>query len=357
MAYTNVVTGSAAAGNTGGIFLRNHLDSPGGPPVGPQLNLTPDIIHSDSLVPDPQRAFGSPASMQQSYVTDPVGGGENYYYVRGINAATVPDKGLMSLYWAPAQVFNFPGAWKNNPLMTAGHSETVNAQAAPGSLVVGDGAFVWEAGNTLPAGSTYYNFVAQYSDGAQVDPIPTVSSWMDLAELIGQNPTFAFRNQAMVDGSRPIWAHRQLLSIPASFQETAELSFMVSSSGMAGCKVALVCDRFTDDGSLLMLPPTPVSGNGVVAGTKATLGPGFSSSLLVQCWNPTGTPLKPGASLTVTVSYSLPSDDATLKALNRGLIDRHHNAVVGRTVQGIRPTAVVLVGMMTFTVAAPARPA
>lgn len=346
MTTSNVAIASISARTYSGIYLRNNLASKGTIPAQPPLNLCPDIIHSDSEVPPSQ--FASQQSWQQMYGVDPAIGAANYYYVRGLNGSNAADTGKMALYWAPAQVFNFPSAWKRNTITTATGSETTAVSAPPGNIAVGADPFVWTPSS--PAyGSSYFNFVCQSTDAENPNLIPAVGSWLDLANLLSNNPGFGFRNTAIVDGSAATWTHRQILEVPATFS-SAQLQVELSGHGFAGTKVGLLCDAFTPSGNVVTIDPVTVPGDGVIIGTPVNMEPGYKTSLAVTCWNSSAPPLKPGSTLTLTMTYPVPSGPDLEFAMSNGLLTYQH-ALSAESVK-IGPTPVALVSTITFIVGA-----
>ncbi len=351
--YAPLAIGTPSVTTYDGIFLRNNLSSKGTSPAAAPFNQCPDIIQSDTPIPAFAEELVTPTSLEQTYNTEPVLAAPNYYYVRGANGATKQVSGSVSLYWAPAQVFNFPVAWQNNPMTTSGGASSAPISAAPGHATVGSSAFVW----TPPAltSSTYFNVIAQASGSATPVPVPVVGSWMDLGALLSENLGFGFRNQAMVDGTAACWIHRQVLSVPASFTASETLQVMVTASGMSGARVGFLCDQFTAAGELLELTPTTINGDGVF-GTTLTLDPGYTANLVVQGWIPEGVTVAPGATLTLEFTYKPTGADEIAKAMELGLLDTQRNALVAR-VLGVSPQPVVAVATLNFTVAAPIRAA
>jgi len=331
-----------------GIYLRNNLASQGTIPAQGPLNLCPDIIQSDSAVTDPAKEFGSQQSWGQMYGTDPTIGVANYYYVRGMNGSTSSDTGTMSLYWAPAQVFNFPSAWKGNELNTAKGHGTTPVSAGPGKIAVGADPFLWTPG-PLTAASTYVNFVCRSVDQANPNPIPVVGSWLDLANLLANNPGTGFRNSAVVDGTAATWTHRQVLSVPG-FVSSTQVQIMLLAQGFSGATVGLLCDTFTPSRQIIEIPPTQVAGDGIVAGIMVQLEPGYQTSLAITCWNPSG--VSPGSTLSLTITMPIQGTDMDF-ALSHGLARYQRGSREAR----IGPTAVATLANVTFMAGAETQPA
>jgi len=346
MTASNLAIGSIAPQTYQGIYVRNNLVAQGTVPEQPPFNLCPDIIHSDSQVP--ANTFATPASWQQMYSTDPIIGAQNFYYVRGKNGASAPDTGTMALYWAPAQVFNFPAAWKGNALTTLSGGESSAVSASGGNIAVGDEPFVWTPAS-VPFGSSYFNFVCQSVDRANPNPIPTIGSWLDLSNLLSNKPGFGFRNTAVVDGAAPSWMHRQMLSVPANFSP-AQLQLVLSAQGFTGTTVGLLCDMFTPSGQVIAIDPVNVVGDGIIVGTTATMEPGYQTSLAIVCWNPSGS-LSPGSSLTLSMTYAVQTGADLEFAMTNGLLRYQHEQGIGSS--RIGPTPVATVASITFMVGAP----
>lgn len=342
MDQSNFVKGNAGPQAATGFYLRDNLSGTGVAPSSGPYNLCPDIIQSDIEVADPSVTFGSNDSWKRSYGTEPVAGAQNYYYVRSMNGATTQEAGAVALNWAPAQIFNFPSAWKSNRLETAGREEVVDLSAQPGFVAVGADAFVWTP-PAFAAGSTYFNFVATLQDGITPIQPPGISSWIDLAKLIG-NPQYGFRNQVLVSGTTG-WVHRQQLTVPTSFT-AANLNFMLVASGFAGAKISLLADTFTPSGQVIMITPTAVAGDGIVAGAAMPMEPGYNASVAIACTLPAGVSLAAGATLALVVTYPLSSVADFEQAMQAGTV--RHIALNGQ----VGPTPVAVVATVTFTVGA-----
>lgn len=341
MNQSNVVTGTAGPAAASGFYLRDNLASKGAAPSSGPLNLCPDIIQSDTEVADPGVAFGGSDSWARSYATDPAPAVQNYYYVRSMNGGAAKQDGAAALNWAPAQVFNFPLAWKSNRLETSGRAESVDLEAQPSFVAVGAEPFCWTP-PALPYGATYFNLVAALQAGATPVAPPVVASWIDLASLIA-NPQYGFRNQAQVSGQAG-WTHRQQLTVPASFAATS-LNFMLVASGFTGARVSILADTFTPSGQAIMIAPTAVAGDGIVVGAAMPMEPGYSASLAISCALPMGVSLAPGATLALMVVVPLKTAADYEQAMLAGVA--RHIAGDGQ----VGPTPVAAVATLTFTVA------
>lgn len=327
------------------IYLRNNLASKGTVPFSPPLGLCPDIIQSDSPVPGFQNEFSSIDSWQKAYNVEPVGAQQNYYYVRGMNGSQSTPTDSFSLYYSQAQVFMLPVSFKGNLLSTASGSEAPAVTASPGHIGVGEEAFVWVPPPVNP--DSYFNLIAQVNSGQQPTPVPTVSSWLDLAKLIGQTPTFGFRTQAMVSGKQ--WVRRQQLRVPANFT-SASITITLSATGLTGTTVSLLCDTVAPNQKPILLGPLTVPADGQLTGAQFTLPAGFTANLAVQFWNPDDVQIAPGASLRVTFGYPITTGAEFERAVQEQLVNHSFNVELNQPVgASIQPKAMAIVGQLTFT--------
>jgi hypothetical protein len=346
----NTTAAAAALAPTyDGFYLRNSLSCTGTIPSPGPYDLTPDIIQSDTAIPDAQSALSTQQSWSQTYASEPAVGQANYYYVRGINGAATPINSQVSLYYAPAQLIMFPSSWKNNSLPTSKGLDAVNVQAQPGHIAVGDDAFLWKNTPAPANGGGYYGFVAQVNDARNSNPIPAVTSWLGMSSLLTQNLGFGFRNTCYVEGTAPTWLHRLTLDIPRSLQQPGQLMITFSSKGFTGTTVGLLADQFGSDQQPIMINPFTITQDGASTGIMLTAEPGFSTSFAVQYWNPSGTPPAPGSTLTISVDYIVPQDQLA-HAVGAGLVNASR-ALYLQQVVNIGPTATAMLGSATFVVA------
>jgi hypothetical protein len=209
----------SSASTYDGLYLRDNLTSQGTLPAVAPFNACPDIIQSSTPIANPQTVFGTMRSWNTIYPTAPTPG-KNYYYVRGLNGSTESFEGQVQLFWTPAQLILFPSTWKNNPLLTASGLEAVNINAAPGYVGVGDEGFVLDTGTqSLPGPNSFYSFVAQNIAA----PIPTISSWLEMSQVMTQQLNLGMRNMLTFDPFDGALLARLGLNIPMSIGESATL--------------------------------------------------------------------------------------------------------------------------------------
>lgn len=328
-----------------GFYLRNNLSSLGNLPAVSPFNLTPDIIQSSQPVANPQVSFSTMDSWQTLYPTAPEPG-KNYYYVRGANGGSNAFSGQMRLYWAPSQLIMFPSCWKNNPLSTSSGLEDVNVQAEVGHIGVGDGAFVLNKGSqALSIPDSFYAFVAQNTVAA----IPTISSWLEMSQLMTQQLGFGFRNMVSFDPVDGPMLYRLGLNIPMSIGESATLQLTLSVQGIPqGDTIGLVGDCYTPEMKPIEISPITTTTSSYLAGIQVNLDPGFNSSIAVQYWNTSGQVPAPGSLFTLTANYVVPPDKYD-RALMLGVLDSSY-AQPAAPYLGV-PQQVCPVGSVSFVVA------
>jgi len=339
----------ASASTYAGFYLRNNLNCNGAVPSPGPYDLCPDIIQSNAAIPNAQSTLSTQQSWAQAYSTDPTLAQTNYYYVRGINGAAASVTSQVYLYYTPAQLILFPTLWKNNMLSTSEGLDCVNVQADAGHIDVGDDAFVWK--NTpIPAdGSTYYNFIAQVNGVDNSNPIPSVTSWLDMSNLLTQNLGFGFRNTSYIDGSAQNWYRRMMLEVPQSMEQAQQLIISLSATGFVGATVGLLADMFGSNQQPIMMLPSQIKQDGATTSITIPVEPGFSTSLLIECWNGPGQTPAPGSSITVTADYLVPNNQLA-QAAGLGLINSSRNRSLHQTV-GVGPQAVAMLGAASFVVA------
>jgi len=327
-----------------GLYVRNNLKSQGTLPAVAPFNASPDIIQSSSPVATPQKTFGTVSSWNTIYPTAPTPG-KNYYYVRGLNGSTDEFDGQISLYWTPAQLVLFPSAWKNRPLLTTAGQEGAAVQAAAGFIGVGEDGFVLDTSvQSLPNPNSFYSFVAQNNAA----PIPAISSWLEMSQLLTQQLGIGFRNMLTFDPTEGPLLARLGLDIPMSVGESATLQINISAQGIpAGDTVGLIGDCFTPEMQAILLQPVTTTGNSYVAGIQVNVDPGMSTSIAFQYWNTSNQVPPPGSTLTLNVYYVVPPEKYG-KALQLGVLDSKYAQA---TAAGVDPQQVVLVGQVNFTIA------
>jgi hypothetical protein len=340
-----------------GFYLRDNLASNGQVPALAPYNQCPDIIQSSTPISDPQDTLSTPASWNEIYQTAPMPG-ENYYYVRGLNGSQSNFQGELSLFCIPAELLLFPSLWKNSPLQTGSGSETVTVGAAVGHIGVGDQPFVmtWPSAAAQAASSTFASFIAQNT----ASPIPTISSWIEMSQLMTQQLNFGWRNAVAFDpiANGGTMLHQMGVSIPATVGESASLQLILTSYGFVGDTVAIIADRYTPEQKAIQIQPTQITSDGQAIGIQITLDPGFSANLTVQYWNTSKNVPAAGSGITLSVNYLVPEQQYE-RALSAGVLDsRYSNAVahsLGQLQQGVTPQQVAPVGAVTF-VATPSGP-
>ncbi|MBK8256446.1 MAG: hypothetical protein IPK82_27730 [Polyangiaceae bacterium] len=341
------VTEPVTASTFDGFYFRNNLASKGVVPAGPPFNLGPDIIQSPTQVADPVDTFSTVESWGRLYNTEPQAG-TNYYYVRGLNGATTPFKGQLSLYWTPAEVILFPTLWENRPLRTKLGKKVVSAEAASGHIGVGADAFLlnWPTAAAQSSTSTFASFIAQNA----ATPIPTVSSWIEMSQILTSQLSFGFRNGVSFNPAANGGAMLQRLglNIPLEVGQSGTLQFVLSATGLVGDTVGMIVDQYTAEQKAIQVMPSKVSQDSQAFGTQVTMDPGFSGTLAVQYWNTSQKSPAPGSTLTLTVNYVVPQSELE-KAVAAGVLHSPYSAAAAKTLDvGVGPQEVAPLGQVTF---------
>jgi hypothetical protein len=342
-------TAVTSASTYPGFYLRNNPSCNGDIPSAGPYGLTPDIIGSAAPIPNASTMLSSQQSWSQSYSTEPVYGQANYYYVRGLNGSAVDVDAQLSLYSAPASLILFPDVWRANALPSESGASTVEVTAAPGHIGVGEGAFVWQSPSVPRYGSDFYSFVAQANDSDNSNPIPTISSWLDMATLQSNNLGFGFRNMASISPTDSIWTRRLALEIPSSLQSSGQVMLMLSASGFQGSTIGFIADVFNDNKQPILLNPTAVGSNSFTTALITTLSPGFSTHIAVQCWGGISAPAA-GATITLSALYLIPPSEV-IQATSRCVIDSVRDRFLQEAV-GVGPQPTAILGSVSFVVAA-----
>jgi hypothetical protein len=348
-----------------GFYLRDNLASDGEVPALAPYNQCPDIIQSPTAVSDPESAFSTPASWDETYQTAPMPG-ENYYYVRGLNGSQQAFSGELSLFCIPAELLLFPALWKNSPLQTASGSETVPAvHAAPGHIGVGAEPFVlqWPTPSRAHSAETFPSFIAQNT----AQPIPTINSWIQLSQLMTQQLNFGWRNTVTFDPlvNEGMMLHEIGLTIPRTVGKSGQIQLMLTLYGFIGDTVSLIADRYTPEQKPIQILPTRVTQDGQSLGLTVTLNPGFAGHLTVQYWNTSAKVPAAGSTITLSANYIVPHEQHA-SAVAAGVLDSQYSAAIGRSLlgaslgaaqPGVTPQQVAPVGAATFIATPSARDA
>lgn len=334
-----------------GFYLRDNLASNGAVPAIAPYNLCPDIIQSPTPIADPQTTLSTLESWDRMYRTEPEAG-VNYYYARGVNGTPGGTfQGEMSLFWTPAELILFPSLWKNNPLLTASGGETVPVSAAAGHIGVGTEPWLLSWPSASHGASTFTSFVAQNL----ASPIPTISDWIQMSQLMTQQLNFGWRNAVTFDpaGNGGMMMQRMGLTIPGTVGQPGTVQLVLTATGFVGGTVGVIADRYTPEQKPVQILPTRITQDGQSLGIQISLDPGFAARLTVQYWNTGDSVPAPGSTLTLTASYVVPSTQVE-RAVSAGVVDSRYSQAIARQL-GIGPQPVAPLGAVTF-IAGPSGP-
>jgi hypothetical protein len=186
-------------------------------------------------------------------------------------------------------------------------------------------------------------------------PIPSVSDWIEMSQLMTQALNFGWRNTATFDpvANEGMMLSRLGLTLPGTVGEAGTVQLVLTANGFVGDTIALVADCYTPEQKAIQIMPTKITQDGGSLGVQVTLDPGFCTLLTIQYWNTSGKVPSAGSTLTLTAGYLVPNQRVE-RALTAGVIDSRQSLQVARQV-GIGPQAIAPLGAATF-VASPAGP-
>lgn len=333
----------AVKGNFQGFYLRNNIKCTGALPAVFPYDACPDVIQSFAPLTNPAQLLGTPTAWQQTYNAAPIIGSDNYYYLRGKNGSDLPTKNQLSCYFAPAQLVPFPGTWQTNQLLSQSGGKTVALSCDGNAIAVADEPFLWP--NTpAPQQADFYTIVTQSTGTLNNNPIPTISTWMDISEFLSQNLGFGIRSTCYVEANAANWQKRFQLNIPAGITPLATLALTISYTGMQGNQLSLsttpalgaavqpfICGPDNDSTSVSFTQPA--SYNGV---------------LTLNYENQAGAFPVSGAAITVTLSAIIEQNNA-VEAGFRGLLQpKISKALIQEDGMPIQQT--IVVGQVSFVV-------
>jgi hypothetical protein len=324
-----------------GFYFRNNLAGNSEIPSNGPYNLCPDIIQSDMMIDDPTQILGSSQSWANTYNAEP-GGGSNYYYLRGTNPNNAPVDANLNLYFCPAQLILLPETWQNNKLSTSTGLSTVTVHAGAGQTAVATEPLLWPDA-PAPTSSDFYSLIAQASDSDNPDPVPTVTSWIDMSDLLNNNLGYGFRNTCYVPSDMATWARNFQLTIPADITNPGTLQIMLTATGFTGNSLALASDSSDINIDKLQVPR-----DGFSVSTQFNPTAGSSISLSLNYWSEATSFPASGATITVSALYLVEQNDVH-EAGTRGTV-KHAVSKLASEAVGMPVKTWILLGCATFVV-------
>lgn len=314
MAHKNNILGDLAPTAYNDFYFRNNIAATNALPSNGPFNLCPDIIQSDLELSNPQATLGSQSAYAQTFNTAPTYGKDNYYYLRGTNANNATVSPSLGLFYTPAQLIMHPETWQKNAI-PAGTSPTQQIKVGTGDIGVTPAAFVLKDAQT-PKDADFYSFAAQ-SQSVGGNPIPTITSWADMSDLLVNNLGFGFRNTCYVESDSVTWQKNFLLSVPSGITSPGSIMITLTLTGFEGNTITLV-----DNNN----PSTPIISSFVANGNNPEiitamlpLTAGYSGSLGLQYEN-TGSFPSSGSSIAVSALYEVPSGEVVATGM-KGLLN------------------------------------
>lgn len=340
-----------------GVYVRPNLGNGGSVPASGPLCTSPDIwIANQTAVQNPQQTLASDASYATGSNNNVESGMANYIYVRGYNNTASTQTKLVSLYYAPAGVIQWPGQWQKNILLTDQNNPTANLVLPSQAVGVTDQVFAWNNPAPPPPGSDHYCLFAQLNDAANANPFPDITHALDMSALVTNNLGWGWKNTTYVPApSGASFAYSTMLSVPTNVVAPGNTFLVwVNPSNYVGWSVQFSCSQADSDGKVISLgpQPVPITANGQIIGLVVTLEPGFNALMSVTLYS-NGNRQMPGASLPLLCSYQASGTHAE-EAYARGLVDpvfmRAVNDGLRSTRQslGVTPTAYVGLGGYTW---------
>lgn len=338
-----------------GLFMRPNLASQGEVPASTPFCSSPDIWPSGTQpIPDYVNLLAG---------NDPVYGYEhsswlsvtlfrdNYIYVRTKNGTSTTKSKFVSLYYAPSASVQWPANWQDNVLLTDNedsHSSLKNVMA--GAVGVAERPFVWPRVPESSVGE-HYCLIAQINDVENSNPIPDVTSPLDMAALVQNNLGWGWRNVQTVDSGAPKWQIRELLNIPQNMRDRHYYTLNLRCIGYEGWKAQLQCSQADALGNQIEIKPTVIPQNDFGLYAPATLDPGFQGLLTISMYNPNNITPAPGACVRTEPGYPTGNRAQAEAAVRSGLVDWRLSRLLNDhapTGSGITPQPVVPIGGNTY---------
>lgn len=339
MSLSTLATVAATPAAT--FHLRHNLADTGSGAHAAPYCQSPDIIQSDTPLPDPPAVLRGDESWRQAYRTAPIDG-INHYYVRGRNGSPTVTTPQASLFAFPAQLIPWPSLW-GTPMPTAdGQTHSALGRIEPGQVGVSLSPFRWSPA-ALPDEGDFHALVAWSTHTAHPVPPPVVDRFADMAALLTSMPALAINQLACLDADAGPWRLRVGLTVPENITDVQPVTLLLSGCGLQGASVGVIADTYTAGRQLLQLPPQ-VPPDGSVVGFSAQLEPGYRGHLTVQIW-PGAIPPVHGATLMLQALYPVPQGQLA-KAAQHGTLSpagRHLRAL------GITPAPMSPLGEVTIS--------
>ncbi|MFD5234999.1 hypothetical protein ACFWJ5_42320 [Streptomyces qaidamensis] len=240
--------------------MRPNLSSPEGiiPSSGPVCDC-PDIIVSADPIDHPHQTLSTPESWHSQNAGTVYEGRPTYIYVRAKNFYDGSETGDVSLYYAPAELIQWPSQWKQNRLRPQEAGDTVALRAHKrGGIAVGDNPFYWEAPPPSPNG--HYCLFALVNTAHTKNPLPdnVPTSYKGMADLVSNYLNIGWKNTAEVESDVPTWTRQSGLTVPDTCPLNQRLMLsIIGSSGTVGGAVALSSSD-TQFEPLIDLPETTI---------------------------------------------------------------------------------------------------
>lgn len=277
-------------GNFKKMYMRPNLRNNGDVPALPSLCECPDIwLSGDEPVAGYQQVLATPESYANQCASGLIVNKNNYIYVRGKNGGAGVADSEVTLYYADGAVIQWPSYWLGNVIPTDTGSLKANINGVkPGEVGVVDNPFMWKK---VPpyVGNCHYCLIAQFNDKNNTNPVPKVSSSIDMAKLVQNNLQWGWRNVTTMESKdNTVWTYETKLEVPSNIEDETRsyLLFLEPKNIPAGCEVSFICSKSDADNKLIKMERTVVVGDGQILGCRCRLEPGFLGMVSISLHNP-----------------------------------------------------------------------
>lgn len=302
------------------LYMRPNLGNAGTVPPTGDLVHCPDIWCAGTMaVPDHKKALATPtsyASMSPELNTE---GKDNYVYVRCRNntAATV-DQTRVQLFYARASGILWTADWHVVQAEPGGDAGVIVAIPSGGIGVV-ERPFIWSRPSTIEQGD-HYCLIARLFQNDKDNPVPSVFSPIDLADVMATNLRWGKKNVTVLPANLADGYYRFNLDVPANVKGGSFIYHLyLANKGLAGYSYEVQASMADSEGRA-------ISGRGNIvddmdiplSGTSFRFEPGFSTVISVFLYS-NGAKPAPGASSTILFDYrTLASEMPRVRELGLG---------------------------------------
>jgi serine protease len=173
------------------VYLRDFVGDNGDPHTG-TISASPDIILRQSLVPNPQAAFGAGSGTENSDTLSDEArtGQDNFVYVRVRNRGGMTASVDATVYWSPVSTLVTPHLWN-----LIGTTTIPNVQV--GNILTVSNAITWSAAS-IPASGDFCFVAVLDTPSDPAPPLTDLLNWDNFLRVIRSNNNITWRNLNVV---------------------------------------------------------------------------------------------------------------------------------------------------------------